>query len=39
MGEYNRVQMCNPEDVVGKIESGRGENSNCWSVQFRYGKK
>ena len=22
-----------------KVESGRGENSNCWSVWSRYGKK
>ena len=26
------VCVCNPKNVVGKIESGKGENSNCWSA-------
>ena len=38
MRKHNRVQVCKPENVVGKIESGRGENSNCWSVWSRYEK-
>ena len=33
MGKHNRVQVCKPKDVLGKIESGRRENSNCWSVE------
>ena len=28
MGKYIRVQMCKPENVVGKIESCRGENKS-----------
>ena len=32
MGKYNRIQMCKLKNVVGKIESGNGENSKCCSV-------
>ena len=39
MGKYNRVLMCKSKNVVSKIESDKGENSNCWSVWSRYGKK